>query len=298
MEAAKRRHLRRAQETFVIEDMELWGPADFRRELGMRIIGDLREDALELRPIPEAALRLAELSRDPDPSLEEAVAVLEHDPALASRVLKIAASPAVSRRPPSDLHQAAMTIGVHPLRDMAFAVASGRVFRAPGLDHLIRAEHDHSFRVGVATAEIFARMGIGGKQGFLVGMLHDIGALLLYTALSQYGRGEPQLVEPRFIARARRVLHAALGDAVIKSWGLSATVRAGAKYHHAPENAGSLAQVAIAVSIADYAAKLEASDETDRTDQLAQFAPLYQAGLGPGDAAAIAKVIEDAGDGI
>jgi len=297
MEALKRRHLRPEAKTFVLEGTEAWGPKDFKRELGMRIVKDLREDALELRPLPEAALRLAELARDPDPSIEDAITTLEHDPALASRVLKVAASPAVSRRPPADLSQAAMAVGVQQLRDMAFAVASGRVFRAPGLDDLVKAEHAHSFRVGVATAEIFKRMGIGSKQGFLVGMLHDIGTLLLYTALSQYGRTQPEFLDRVFIQRARTLLHAPLGETVIRSWGLGETVRAGARHHHAPEGAGSLSQIALAVAVADFAAKIEADGEAERTEQLSQHAPLYAAGLSPADAAAIAKVIEAAGDG-
>ena len=129
MDAAKRRHLRPEMRTFVIEGTEAWSPDDFKRELGLRIVKDLRDDALELRPLPEAALRLAELARDPDPSIDDAVSALERDPALASRVLKVASSPAVSRRPPADLGQAAMAVGVHQLRDMAFAVAS-RVVQA------------------------------------------------------------------------------------------------------------------------------------------------------------------------
>lgn len=297
MEAARRPHRRPEMKTYVLEGTDTWGPEEFKKELGLRIIQDLRSEALELRPLPEAALKLAELARDPDPSIDDAVAALEHDPALASRVLKVAASPAVSRRPPADLSQAAMAVGVHQLRDMAFAVASGRVFRAPGLDHLVKEEHRHSFRVGVATAEIFKRMGIGSRQGFLVGMLHDIGALLLYTGLSQYGRESPELLEPHFIQQARRMLHAALGETVIKSWGLSETVRAGARYHHKPDKAGALAQVALAVGVADFAAKIDAEDEDDRTAQLSQHAPLYAAGLSPADAQAISKVVEAAADG-
>lgn len=296
MEAAKRRHVKREAKTFVIEGLEAWGPKEIKQELGLRIVEDLRSDRLELRPLPETALRLAELARDPDPSIDDAVAALEQDPSLASRVLKVAASPAVSRRPPADLNQAAMAVGVHQLRDMAFAIASGRVFRAPGLDHLVKDEHTHSFCVGVATAEIFKRMGIGSKQGFLVGMLHDIGALLLYTALSQYGREDPELLDPIFIQRARKLLHAALGDKVIRSWGLGETVRAGAKYHHSPNAAGALTQVALAVGIADHAAKLEAEDEDERTEQLSQFPSLYAAGLGPADAKGIAKVAQVALD--
>lgn len=296
MDTAKQRYRDIESKTFVIDDepIEAWSPEDFKRELGLRIIRDLKDGTLELRPLPEAALRLSELARDPDPSIEDAVAVLQRDPALASRVLKIAASPAMSRRPPSDLSQAALTVGVHQLRDMAFAVAAGRVFRAPGFDAELERAHLHSFQVGVATAEIFKRMGIGSKQGFLVGMLHDIGSLLLYAALSQYVKESPEFAQLAFIGRARQMLHAALGDAVIRSWGLSETVRAGAKYHHHPADAGALSQVALAVSVADHAANLKAEDEGDRAEQLCQHAPLYAAGLSPSDAAAIAKAIETA----
>ena len=296
MEARKRRYKDVEVKTFVVEDESnrSWRPERFKKELGLRIIRDLRQETLELRPLPDAALRLAELARDPDPSIDDAVSVLERDPSLASRVLKLAASPAMSRRPPADLPQAALTVGVHQLRDMAFAVASGRVFRAPGLDDEVQREHRHSFQVGVATSEVFKRMGIGSKQGFLVGMLHDIGALLLYSALSQYGRESPEFLEPEFVTRARLILHAALGEAVIRSWGLGETVRAGAKYHHHPSDAGALAQVALAVSVADYAANLEATDEADRGQQLCQHPPLFAAGLNAADATAIARAIESA----
>ncbi len=125
-------------------------------------------------------------------------------------------------------------------------------------------------------------------------MLHDSGAQLLYSALSQYGRESPEFLEPAFVTRARHVLHAALGEAVIRSWGLSETVRAGAKYHHHPSDAGALSQVALAVSVADHAAKLEAVSEKDRAAQLSEHAPLFAAGLNASDAAAIAAAIESA----
>ncbi|MGH1344421.1 MAG: HDOD domain-containing protein [Nannocystales bacterium] len=296
MDAANRRFKDIEVKTFVIEDEgpASWGPEEFKSELGIRILRDLRRGSLELRPLPEAALRLAELARDPDPSIEAAVGVLERDPSLASRVLRLAASPAMARRPPTDLAQAVMTVGLHELRDIAFAVASGRVFRAPGLNKEVKEEHLHSFQVGLATAEVFRRMGIGSKQGFLVGMLHDIGALLLYSALSQYGRKSPEFLDKKFIARARHALHAALGDAVIRSWGLNETVRAGAKYHHHPADAGALTQVALAVSVADYAAKLDATGVDDRAGQLCQHAPFFAAGLGTRDATAISVAIESA----
>ncbi|MCR9162777.1 MAG: HDOD domain-containing protein [Nannocystaceae bacterium] len=294
MDPGKRRHIPPPTKTFVIEGHEGWGPEEIKKELGLRIVKDLRAGRLELKPLPEAALRLAELARDPDPSINDAVSALQHDPALAERVLKVAASPAMARRPPKDLNEAAMAVGILQLRDMAFAIASGRVFRAPGLDHLIKEEHMHSFAVGLGTAEIFQRMGIGSKQGFLVGMLHDIGALLLYVALSQYARKEPELIEPVFVQRARRILHGALGERLIRSWGLGETVRAGAKYHHSPNTAGALTQVALAVSIADHAAKLEADDANERAEALSQFPALYAAGLGPADAKAIARVVQAA----
>lgn len=299
MGAENRRYKDIESKTFVIEDegTESWGPEEFKQELGLRILRDLRQGAIELRPLPDAALRLAELARDPDPSIDDAVAVLERDPSLASRVLKLAASPAMSRRPPSDLSQAALTVGVHQLRDIAFAVAAGRVFRAPGFDIQLQQAHLHSFQVGVGTAEIFKRMGIGSKQGFLVGMLHDIGSLLLYAAISQYGRESPEFLELGFISRARRTLHAAMGEAVIRSWGLSETVRAGAKYHHHPADAGALSQVALAVSVADHAANLKAEGEADRAEQLSRHAPLFAAGLNSTDAAAIAAAIESASGG-
>lgn len=294
MEAAKRPYKDLEVKTFVIEDEPVANSE--LKALGLRILRDLRQGTLELRPLPDAALRLAELARDPDPSIDDAVAVLERDPSLASRVLKLAASPAMSRRPPSDLSQAALTVGVHQLRDMVFAVAAGRVFRAPGFDAQLKQAHHHSFQVGVGTAEIFKRMGIGSKQGFLVGMLHDIGALLLFAAISQYSRESPEFLELEFISRARTKLHSTLGETVIRSWGLSETVRAGAKYHHRPADAGALSQVALAVSVADYAANLKAEGGADRAQQLGQYAPLFAAGLNPGDAAAIASVIESASD--
>ncbi len=295
MDAAKNRYKNLETKTFVIEDESARdvAPSGFK-QLGARIIRDLRSASLELHPLPDAALRLAELARDPDPSIDSAVAVLERDPALATRVLKLAASPAMSRRPPTDLAQAALTVGVHQLRDMAFAVACGRVFRAPGFDRELEAAHLHSFQVGVATAEIFKRMGIGSKQGFLVGMMHDIGTLLLYAALSQYGRESPELLAPDFIERARRALHTSLGEAVIRSWGLGKTVSAAARFHHHPAKAGALSQVAQGVAVADYAAKLKAESEADRAEQLSLYAPLYAAGLSAGDAAAIATAIEAA----
>lgn len=252
-----------------------------------RFARELREGTLEIPELPATALELGRLAACLDPDVPAAVRVVERDPQLAGRILALARSAAFGPTPPRDLQQAVMRLGVNGLRDAAFAASIGHVFRSPQFDELVRSEIMHAFVVGVGSAVACRALGVGGREGFVCGLLHDVGRLALLTALARWCRDDPWMADPAKIAPILEELHPEAGRLVLSSWGVSGTARGVAEHHHAPHEAGAFAPVALAVATVDLADRIEADDAEQRAQQLCAEALGYQAGL---DASALQAV--------
>jgi len=268
----------RKLETYAVKD-----PEQDTNELRKRFFADLQSGALEIPPLPEAAIALQRLANNPDPDIQEAFRQAERDPNLAARVLQVTSSAAFGAgRPVTDLRMAVMRTGILGLRDIAFQLSMGQVFRCGQLEPRMHAVNAHSYAVAQATAYICKQLGIESTYGFLCGLLHDVGRVALLSALNRYGRQNAKWHDPEVVDRVCDALHEQVGGLVLSSWGVQSQVKSVAMHHHQPQSAGAAMAMAMAVSVADQAAHIEADTPDARAAALAQMPVAYQAGLDPG----------------
>lgn len=213
---------------------------------------------LELPALPAIAMRVAALTQDPDTSTRAIAEAIGYDPILGARVLRAANSPLYYlERDVTTLTMAVNAIGNDGINLMVVASAASDAFQRKGRP---LAEETtlwgHSLAVGLAAREIMSLMGLRGTdQGFICGLLHDIGKLLLLRYdLDAYQQLVNQIEEPDFLAAEVAMFgytHAQVGALVAKRWNLPDAICNAIYHHHQPaQNPQSMAMARV-IEVAD-----------------------------------------------
>lgn len=226
---------------------------------------------------PGVALEIVRLNRDEDVDIERLAAVVERDPAIVAKLLKMANSASFGRPGQiSDIHQAIVTLGLRSVNMLALsfsvvAVASGKS----------RADFDYPrFWTATGVTATAARVLAGRFQprlkdeAFLAGLLANFAQLVIAEAAPrEYAkvvtavgrRGEPLLEAERRIYGDD---HAAIGEKLLRSWGLPERVARAVGAHHDPDAAGEddgpVRDLARIVCVADSWGELYSAGEVAR----------------------------------
>lgn len=206
-----------------------------------RVIRELLGGLDRLPSVPGSYVALSKAMERDEPKLSEVVAIVERDTAMATKVLQLVNSAYFGRpRRVSSIPVTVTLLGLECLRALAlstqaFGMVSNAESRACGLERL----QDRS----LATAQLSRRFlsPIGrGEEGFTVGLLQDIGKLLLAAVLKDRYRDVSQEALARSVAvevveRERfGVSNAIVGACLLSVWGLPVTIVEAVAFHHAP----------------------------------------------------------------
>ena len=173
----------------------------------------LIDETLELASLPAVVMRAMELLNNPHTSASDIGAVVSQDPALSARLLKIVNSSFYGFPSRIDTISRAITIvGTLELTDLILGSSAISVFdRLP--NELINMQKfwEHSLYAGV-VARILARQlrAPNTERCFVMGLLHDIGSLVLYHQQPDKSRQALELANradavQRIIAKARKL---------------------------------------------------------------------------------------------
>jgi len=199
------------------------------RDLGRQLIQRFEASDYSPPKLPSVAVRLMELSRDPNVEISKVVKVLEQDQMIAGRVLKLANSAIYrGKQPVGSVNQAVLRLGLKTLRDMVLQIAMEmRVFRASGYTEIMESLRRHS----LATAHVARRLGQGHDWAFLAGLVHDVGVAASLALLSDVPRGEeiPNIGE---VWHAIEGIHAMAGASICRSWGVPDIIPMAVMCHH------------------------------------------------------------------
>ncbi len=231
------------------------------REVGRPMLAELarrlRRNELRLPPMPQAVVRVQRKLDSGRCNIKELADEIELDPALATRLVGIANSPFYQGM---DLVQsvsdAVVRIGLGETRNIVLAVALRlRVFRVPGMEVEIERLWAHSLAASVAAETLGAAVGEDPDACFLLGLVHDIGRVVLFSLIGEIERTAKsrQPMDGALLDRIDRSLHPQLGAAVAHAWGIdSELVDAIASHHRVAEelhSGSSLARVAHAADL-------------------------------------------------
>ncbi len=219
------------------------------------------DEAQNLPTLPEIVVKVEKLARDENASAKDLANIMNHDPALAARILKVANSVVYGGRTPiTSVTYAVARIGFPEVRNIALSLSVLKLFAGKGyVDYTKFWKHSLSVAFGSRILERHSR-AVDGKDEdlFVVGLLHDIGILVLEqyfgriyrTVLSSAAETSAPLSEVE--SRELGIDHSEVGALLLAKWRLPEVIVEAVRYHHVPDMAAQARTATQAVHLANF----------------------------------------------
>lgn len=188
-------------------------------QISKELLHALENDQLVLPTLPEVALKVREVSSNPDVDITTLAKVIENDPAISARIIKITNSPLLrASRPIEDLKMAVSRLGINYTTNLATSLAMQQMFQATSdvIDQRMREVWSHSTEVS-GIAHVLARhyTKLKPDQATLAGVVHQIGVLPILT----YAENNRRLLKDTVaLDELIRTLHPILGRKILEAW--------------------------------------------------------------------------------
>lgn len=199
-----------------------------------------------LPPVSETALKLANLLHEPAISNDDVVQLLKRDNVLTAKMLRACNSSYFGLdEPVYSVDQAVLILGHQQTLHIVLTLAFGGALVVPMPAYAADTTELWSHSIASAgAAEIIAQEETGVETdvtiAFTVGLLHDIGKLVLDQALNAevYAQIQERIAGGETRARAERAIlatdHAEVGAALLRSWRLPNVIVEAVGNHHRP----------------------------------------------------------------
>jgi HD-like signal output (HDOD) protein len=254
------------------------------------------DDRTLRRSLPNAAAHVLYLCSGRSADASTIDAALLPEPALAGPLISIAGAGLFAPRAAiMSVRAAIMHLGLETSRDaLLMVVTNGIAARVPGFDAFAETLRRRALAAGVAARLVAKALRVESGHDFLVGLLHDIGELLLLQRAAEeeilpVGVLDHPLDGP-IILQAIDDDHTRVGAALCKAWELPPAVAEAAEFHHdrrsgrrgrLPSQLAAAADV-IALHVTGAPGSIEPSHQ-----------PIFtEVGLAPADAARIITEVE------
>ena len=200
-----------------------------------------------LPPISQAALKLVSLLEQASVSNDEVVQVIKCDNVLTAKLLRACNSPYFGlEEPVSSVDQAVFILGHQQILHIVLTLAFGSAMVVPLPGYAVEANElwRHSL-ITATAAEIVAAeaydLNIETPVAFTVGLLHDIGKLVMSQALTPEIQAEVRtLIEQQSCSRSeaeKNILgtdHGEVGACLLQGWHLPEDILEAVANHHRP----------------------------------------------------------------
>ena len=199
----------------------------------------------DLPPLPQVAAQVLRLAADPDSTTDELQRVITTDQALTAQILKIANSAMFGMvREVKTLTQAIMTLGFSTIKSVVIASSAKNLYSRGGTGLQERLLWEHAL-VSALSARAYARSFRSPRveEVFLGGLMHDIGKSVMGIKFPErYGALVRTIYNDQVDGLEAELElfgfdHAMVGEAILRSWNLAASLERCVRYHHDPIDA-------------------------------------------------------------
>ena len=218
------------------------------------LVRAIKRKRLRLPALSPTTHRVVRLIEAADVDLDELAEAVGGDPVLATRIMGVANSAyfrGATEVP--NVREALMRMGVREARTLVVVVAlRSTMLRAPGLGEQAQQLWRHSVTAAAATQEVASELPPWEANGFLAGLLHDLGQLVILAFAAELPAWQEDGREPSTdtIEALVGATHGPLGAMVLASWGFPPNFCDAIRWHHAPAEAGEGDAAVLARAIA------------------------------------------------
>jgi putative nucleotidyltransferase with HDIG domain len=226
----------------------------------MERIDEFIRKAKTLPPAPKVLPELMSLLQQSDVDNDKVVRLVTFDPALTMKILQVCNSAAFAGSDSvADLNEAVMRIGFGEVFRILAAILSEQALSGTQAGYGLEQGElwDHSAITAIAAQTIARDRGLDQNLAFTAGLLHDIGKIVLATALEgaysklveeTEAKGHSLLEAEKLVLGAD---HAEVGGRLLEQWKFPAPLVASVTWHHDPIKANTHQPMAACVYLAN-----------------------------------------------
>ncbi|GAB6042004.1 hypothetical protein JCM17961_26800 [Endothiovibrio diazotrophicus] len=176
--------------------------------------------------LPTTAYALLSRLHDPEVTADELISLIKGDPALSAEMVRLANSALFRRgdREVTNLKQATLAVGFNGLRSMVLTSLMQPVLNIRPIYFKLFGQQlwDHSSECAMACAAIAKRHDIDTFNAYLLGLIHDVGKIVLFQMLVETLRVMDPDLKPRPYVLVKLILASSrqLSVEVAKAWQL------------------------------------------------------------------------------
>ena len=208
----------------------------------------------ELPPLPAVVMELLGSLGQEDANVADLAEKVSHDQALAAKTLRLANSSFYGMQSKvATIQQAIAVLGFDSVRTLVTAASVTSSFYANDHSHFnFNAFWRHAIGTALCAKSLAQRLNVNRDYAFIVGLLHDIGKLVLVTRYpADYARAIAYRDEHdcTMLEAERSVLgldHSAVGKALTAYWKFPLVMQDAVGQHHGPFEAGDNAMSMLA----------------------------------------------------
>lgn len=220
--------------------------------------------------LPTVAVRVMEITANPESSSKELMKVISHDQSLAAAILKMANSPFFGLvKEVSSIQHALTVLGYTEIRNLVLTKTLFNSFKNLRKDSRfdIGGFWEHSLSCGLAAKIIAADLKGDTNDFFMAGLIHDIGKLIIYMALPMEFSEIIETAGPlkhRMFEAEKDILgvtHEEVGMMLLKRWMFPENLLTAVGFHHRPCEAKKESLFPLVVHAADLLTYLNESPD-------------------------------------
>lgn len=203
-------------------------------DLVAKIIKRFNKGEIKLPVLPHMVLEIQKLLKESEPSIEDLAKIVEKDAVISAKLISIANSSLYKGvETVTSLNAALLRLGLKETLSIVTTITNKNLYNSKNdsLKQLLNNLWLHSLACACCAKFLAEEITDTNFDGiFLMGILHDVGKVLLLKAIVDISPDEP--LNDASLFSAIHEVHPVFGSVLIKKWGLSEKFIRAAELHH------------------------------------------------------------------
>lgn len=204
------------------------------------IVQRIRSGKATLPVLPDLAHKVEALFQRADIDLDELVQVVQTDPGITSKLIGISNSPQFrSLSEIKSLDKAIARIGMKMTQNYVLILSKRGLFKidVPQFETLLNQVWQHSLATAACAQALAQKLALPDPDSYYtLGLLHDIGKLVLLQFFAEVSKKRPDATEQECLELMEK-FHGEFGAALLASWKFSSEHQQIARFHDAVSSA-------------------------------------------------------------
>jgi HD-GYP domain-containing protein (c-di-GMP phosphodiesterase class II) len=204
------------------------------------IVETIRQGKVDLPVLPKVIHEVQQTVSDPEATIDQLTQIIEKDPIVSAKLISVVNSPIYRGRSKFTTVKEAITrLGVKETQNIVLALGSKAFYKTKNLQFMSLIERLwlHSLACAYGAKKIAETLKLKDAEGyFLMGLIHDIGKILLVRKLSEVYSSNNS-IDMNEISQAIHEAHCSIGGVILRNWKFSqnyvrvATLHEGPRYY-------------------------------------------------------------------